>query len=236
MKRGGKSVHMPQLRRSRRREPSLLPRKMTRRRRPRGKRSSMRVKIRTLLRKTHSGCETSVCFGQHDQHLILPVYAASPEPIGPLQPRSMQKRRGGSRSVCSENLRPRGLHHSACWGRGERPNRSLPNKTFILRDFFESHELDLILITWLHEGELTPHRELCPPPPRHQLPQMSQLTGEMWASIYCIHVCVFTTIQYVLFCVRVCVCVCARTHTHTHTTIHIKYEHFWPEHICVQSS
>lgn len=56
--------------------------------------------------------------------------------------------------------------------------RSLSSKTFVLRDFHDSHKPDVMFLTktWLPEGELTPLLELCPP--RVQLPELSSTDGE----------------------------------------------------------
>ena len=81
--------------------------------------------------------------------------------------RRLQVRRGG---VNFGNLRP--LPRTLAWATEEDPiqmtlinTRSLSNKTFLLHDFFSSHELDFMFLmeTWLQAGELIPFSELLPP-------------------------------------------------------------------------
>lgn len=64
--------------------------------------------------------------------------------------------------------------------------RSLSQKTFILHDFYKSHNLQFIFLTetWMRESELAPLTELCPPNTSFlSTPRLTGRAGGM-ASVY----------------------------------------------------
>lgn len=161
-------------------EPFYLPRRISRRRRKRrGIRSGIHARNarNAWVKRTNTGLHPifGVCANNADlacrQRYIQPVYPASLEPVQWLQRPSWTwgRRRKGT-GACLDNLR---VLDCAVLPADEEVKvhmallnvRSLSNKTYVLRDFYNSNALDFMFLTetWMHSGDLAPLRELCPP-------------------------------------------------------------------------
>lgn len=156
---------------------------LPRRRRCRGTRSGQLVRIKAWLAYSpelvyHPHCiplEYGACFRCFvsrralvpDATWLVPIVGLSEEYLI-LRPHLPRRRRLGGVNLC--NLQPLSctayvadVPSSTTCALVNR--RSVVNKTFILQDFFTSHDLDILFVTetWINVGESTAFTELLPP-------------------------------------------------------------------------
>uniref|UniRef100_A0A669B7W6 Reverse transcriptase domain-containing protein n=1 Tax=Oreochromis niloticus TaxID=8128 RepID=A0A669B7W6_ORENI len=136
--------------------------------RRRGTRSGKRVRVRARMRWAFTIGDPR-CLGPYSglkQRCLLPVYPTSSEHAHRMLlywPLRRRDAREGGVNINNLQLLPATTD-------GQRINlallntRSVSNKTHVLRDFFDTYKLDIMLLTetWLRVGEVAPLLDLCP--------------------------------------------------------------------------